>query len=214
MGPDWEAALRLDAVFAPAPGEAVYAAADRGPGAMRAAWEPKGESGWLARWSESPDPKGPTRPLRDEEFRQVENGLVLVRTIDHQEQVEAVFQPPMLVLAREMRVGEKREQRLEMTVHPLADRSQLRAAGHIVNETVYVGDDELLTPAGTILARHVRSVFTADPAGTSVRNETDVWYADGLGIVAERRKERTTFLGVPMRARDESWVLAGPPATK
>jgi len=40
-----------------------------------------------------------------------------------------------------------------------------------------------------------------------VHNETRQWLVDGVGIVGEKREERTKLLGVQIRLNREAWVL-------
>lgn len=166
------------------------------------------ESGaWNAQWRASEADSSSERLVREEQWRENDAGIVLTRSVDHVERVEVLFDPPLLVLPAQLEPGQTATERLRMTVHPLGDRSRTRAAGPVVQEVTDLGHDRVRTPAGTWVARHLRSVFTADLSGTKVRNQTDQWLVDGVGLVAQKRSERTTLLGVPVRSMDEAWAM-------
>jgi hypothetical protein len=168
---------------------------------------------WTIQWRASESERSAERLVREELWREDDGGLVLTRTVDHVERVEVLFDPPLLVLPARLEPGQVAIERLRMTVHPLGDRSRTRAAGPVVQEVADMGHDRVRTPAGTWVARHLRSVFTADLSGTKVRNQTDQWLVDGVGLVAQKRSERTTLLGVPVRSTDEAWaILTAEPA--
>lgn len=141
-----------------------------------------------------------------------EGAVAISEMIDHAERIEVVFDPPLLVLPAELEVGESQTQRTRMTVHPMGDRSKTRNAGEVVNEITYEGNERVRTPAlprgrPAWPARHVRSVFMASIGGPQIRNETETWFVDGLGVVSEQRHERTTIFGAAVRNNLERWAL-------
>ena len=48
-------------------------------------------------------------------------------------------------------------------------------------------------------------IFEADLGGPQVVNESQEWLAEGVGVVAMKKMERTTLLGVRVRANNEWW---------
>lgn len=148
-----------------------------------------------------------------------EGDVAVSEMIEHADRVEVVFDPPLIVMPAVLERGEARTQPTRMTVHPLGDRSRTQNAGDAVNEIAYIENERVRTPAlhgdaPAFPARHVRSTLTANLGGPQIRNVTDTWVVDGLGIVSEQRHEVTTLVGVPVRNNVQRWALAAAgPAT-
>lgn len=142
-----------------------------------------------------------------------EGDVAISEMIEHADRVEVVFDPPLIVIPATLERGDTRTQSTRMTVHPLGDRSRTQNAGDAVNEITYVDNERVRTPAldadaPAFPARHLRTTMTANLGGPQVRNVTDIWLVDGLGIVSEQRHERTTLLGAPVRNNVQRWALA------
>jgi hypothetical protein len=157
---------------------------------------------------------GRVEPVREQEFVVIGGGGIgLVREINHEEKVEVVFDPALMVMPQGLSCvvsGDSRiEQELMMKVHPLGDRTKVKSSGKVVNTIVYVGDEPVRTGVGTVTARHVRSTFTADLSPAKVSNVSDQWFVDGVGLVREMEKETTKVLGVNVRNNCAEWVLVG-----
>lgn len=152
------------------------------------------------------------QPVREHEFTGLGGGAVgLVSEINRTEKVEVVFDPPMIVVPNGLSSvvsGDARiRQELRMRVHPLGDRSRVRNQGAVVNTIVYAGDEPVSTGLGDMLARKVRSEFTADLGAAKVTNVSDQWFVDNIGLVREIEKESTRVLGVSVRSNAESWTV-------
>jgi hypothetical protein len=123
------------------------------------------------------------------------------------ESVEVNFDPPLIVLPAGLQSREPFVQSTTMTVHPLGQPTKVRAKGTVKQTITLEGRDRVRTPAGEFDAFKVLSSFEADLGPTAVNNRTEQWLADGAGLIAERRSERTTLLGLRIRANDEFWLL-------
>ncbi len=177
--------------------------------------EPNGKGGAGAyiqrRWLTDRD----RRTLIREQFLAVreDGAVVLAEEINHAEGVEVVFTPPLVVLPTRIEDQARTTHEGRMTVHPLGDRSRTRAKGTVKNTVVCGGAVRVRTPAGEFDAWRLTSVMDADLSPSRVHNETDLWLVPGLGMIAERRRERTTVLGVSVRNNSEAWVvIEAPPA--
>lgn len=139
--------------------------------------------------------------------------VAIAERIDREEKVEVVFTPALVVLPNNLPgasvggAGAKYEQELTMTVHPLGDRSRVKASGKARSTISYQGDEKLSTPAGAFSARKIVSTLSADLAPARVNNQNELWMVDGLGIVAERNQERTLVFGLPSRSNAMTKVL-------
>lgn len=147
-------------------------------------------------------------PLTESRYRLEEGALLLAEEINHEEDVEVVFDPPLVVLPATLAPGEAFEQKLSMRVYPMGDRSLARAAGPVTSTVTYEGVERISIPAGEFEAAKVLAVFEARLSLAHVRNTTEEWLAVGSsagvdtggtpvprGItLAERRTEVTRVL--------------------
>jgi hypothetical protein len=153
--------------------------------------------------------------VREQLFRLGDDGSVaLVEEKNHIEKVEVVFDPPLLVLPARIETGATFESSGRMTVHPLGDRSKVKVKGTYDDSGSCEGAVRVSTSGGEFDVWKIKSVFTADLPPSKVRNETESWLSPTSGPIVERRSERTTVLGVPVRKNEEAWVLIGPGAEK
>ncbi len=136
-----------------------------------------------------------------------DGSVAIAEEIVHDEGVEVVFEPPMVVMPTELREGGPFVQQLKMTVHPLGNRKRTKASGEVESTIELVGDEQLETEAGRLETRHVRHIFVAKLKPAEVSNTTDQWYMDRIGRVAERRREQTKVMGIQIRSNQEDWVI-------
>lgn len=152
----------------------------------------------------APEEKGRAEgtPLVESRYRVTEEGaLVLVEEINYEEDVEVVFDPPLVVLPPSLAPGETFKQSLTMTVHPLGDRSRVKARGPVKSRVTYEGRERIVIPAGEFDAAKVTTVFEAALNIARVTNTTEEWIAAGeenpaaaAPMLAERREEVTRVL--------------------
>ena len=142
-----------------------------------------------------------------------DGAVVLVEEVNHAEGVEVVFDPPLVVLPARLEVGAAIECEGRMTVHPLGDRSRVRAKGTYTETGRCEGAVTVRTPAGEFVAWKLVSELRAELGPSRVQNETELWISPRAGIVAERRRERTLVFGVPVRNNAESWVAESVPVS-
>jgi hypothetical protein len=148
-------------------------------------------------------------PLRSDTYVLTPEGHVAIaEEFNRDESVEVVFEPAMVVMPRDLAPGTPFTQDFDVKVYPGGKgRTMLKSSGpgsHTIELTglwrvTLAGD-------GQVEARGVRSVFRADFSPAKVVNTTEQWFVDGVGVIAERRHERTTVFGVPIRESFETWV--------
>lgn len=156
---------------------------------------------------------GVERVIRVQSLQLREDGaVVLVEEINHAEGVEVVFDPPLVVLPAKVEAGAESTGEGRMTVHPIGDRTKIRAKGPTKDSSRCVGAVRVRTSAGEFDAWKLVGTLNADLGPSKVVNETELWLAPGLGLLAERRREKTTVLGVPVRNNSEGWALIEVPA--
>ena len=77
-----------------------------------------------------------------------------------------------------------------------------------------IGMSRLSTPLGVHEATEVESLFTATLGLTRVRHESHLWSVPGVGVIAQRWRERITVMGVPVRNRGGGAVRLPPAGTR
>lgn len=153
-----------------------------------------------------------TPPLVAQRLMKTEGGdRAVIDEVVRDERVEVEYDPPMVVLPRTLTPGGAFTQTVRMIVHPMGDRSRTRASGPLRSSITYEGVDRVRIGTRSIDAVHVRQKFTADLKQAIVTNTTDRWYMPGVGWIAERRREESRVLGVPIRSSAESWVIESVP---
>lgn len=151
-------------------------------------------------------------PVRTDSYTLTPEGAVAIsEENNHDEKVEVVFEPAMVVMPLELVHGTPAEQKFNVKVYPGGKgRKTLKSSGS-ATQTIELTGMWLVTLAGgeQVQARGVRSVFRADFDPAKVVNTTEQWFVDGVGVVAEQRHERTTVFGLPIRESSERWVARG-----
>jgi hypothetical protein len=137
-----------------------------------------------------------------------EGAVAVIEEINLEDNVEVVFQPAMVVMPRELTMGTPFEQTFDMKVYPGGKpRSMLKTSGPATQKIELTGLWRVPLAGGTTAeARGVRSEFRADLPPAKVINTSEQWFVDGVGLIAERRHERTTVLGLPIHESYELWV--------
>lgn len=133
--------------------------------------------------------------------------VAIARSVERSEGVATDFDPPMVLVPGRLARGERVEQDVRLTVRPLGNPEQVRNAGAGRRVVEYVGDERVRTPAGEFAARRLRTTLTGNLGGPELRVTVDLWYADGVGLVAEDSRERVTVFGLEVRKKDERWAL-------
>jgi hypothetical protein len=144
---------------------------------------------------------------RDSMIRTSDGSIALALQTNLAEDVEVVFDPPLVTVPAALVPGKSFEQTTTMTVHPIADLKKTQARGQVRQTISLAGNERIRTPAGEFDAIKISALFDADLGATKVKNRTEQWLVAGAGLVAERRSERTTLLGVAIRSKDEFWLL-------
>lgn len=157
-------------------------------------------------------------PIRSDTYTRAADGSVAItEETNHDENVEVVFEPPMVVMPGRLVAGAPFEQKFDVRVYPGGKgRKMLKSSGPGSHTIELTGLWRVtLAGGGTVEARGVRSVFRADFNPARVVNTTEQWFVEGVGVIAERRHERTTVFGLPIRESSETWAarsLSEPPA--
>ena len=138
------------------------------------------------------------------------NGYVaLAEEIDRKDKVEVVYTPPRVVIPDKLPVqtigSAAYEQDVRMVVHPLGDRSRVKASGMAHNHIRYMGDEQIATSAGAFTARRLSSTFTANLGTATTVVSAEQWWVDGIGLVFEQSREVTHALG--LKVRDNSTTM-------
>jgi len=166
---------------------------------------------WTVRRSNGPTPDGPwTVDVERTMVMTAEGHAAIVRDIDHSEGVEVIFEPPMVVMPKELKSsGETFVQQTYMRVHPIGNRKRIKAEGAVRQEIVHAGGASIEASGNDTqrVGQHVIQTFRASLKPAEVVNVIHQWFAPESGIVAQTSDERTRVLGVQIRHNVESWVI-------
>lgn len=212
-----EGSIQPVRLYTSGPLNANFAAADKDGPTLRIEFVTEPDPAAAGQWRHAErreyrsDRAGDARTLAgvDKLTRLGDGSISMAKQTNHAESVEVVFEPGLVVLPAALNPDTPFEQSITMTVHPIGDPGRVRARGRVRQTVTFAGRDAINTPAGQFNAARVLSLFEADLGATSVKNRTEQWLAEGAGLVAERRSERTTVLGVVIRSKDEFWLLKG-----
>lgn len=216
LGPATEATVRGQDLRAALPGRTVFGVWDgRGDDRLviERATSRTGEDAEYIQRRFRVDSTGETLD-REQRLRVRQDGaVVLVEEVNHGEGVEVVFEPPLVVLPARVEPGAMTNSTGQMTVHPLGNRARVRAKGSVNERTTCLGAVRVVTPRGSFVAWKIQSTLDADLGASRVSNTTELWLVPEVGIIAERRREKTTVLGLAIRNNTEAWVIVEPAPT-
>lgn len=138
--------------------------------------------------------------------------VVLEKQIEAADGVTTTFTPPMIILPASLAPGQTFEQAFAMR-SVLTDRpDRERGSGPATQTTTLAAWERIATPAGEHLAARIEAVLRAKLGPASVTSTSTTWYAPGLGILAETRREEVTVMGLKIRDQRQGWVLQSPGA--
>jgi hypothetical protein len=149
-------------------------------------------------------------PAQERTLTQVvlpDGSLATLREVNRADRVIVDFDPPLVVYPAHLAAGEALEQKFRMIVHPIKDETKVQQQGDAKQTIRYEGHERIQTPLGVLDSFKMVATLEADLGGPQVLNETQEWLAPGIGVVASKEKERTTLLGVRVRANDRWWVV-------
>jgi hypothetical protein len=169
-----------------------------------------GQTTWAVRRAVGPSPDGPWTPAAELTFVVTAAGdAAIAEEINHEEKVELVFDPPLIIMPAELPAGsEPFTQETYLRVYPLGNRQQTKAKGPVHQRIAHDGGAVLTIDAGPRRVQKVIQTFEASLRPAEVRNITRQWFIPGVGLVGE---ERTRIFGVQTRLNRESWILVDHP---
>jgi hypothetical protein len=177
-----------------------------------------GDDGWI-RWTVTRRVLAGTPPTEDPTGGSVlhlaltdTGDVVLEKQIEAADGVTTTFTPPMIILPASLAPGQTFEQAFAMR-SVLTDRpDRERGSGPATQTTTLAAWERIATPAGEHLAARIEAVLRAKLGPASVTSTSTTWYAPGLGILAETRREEVTVMGLKIRDQRQGWVLQSPGA--
>jgi len=150
--------------------------------------------------------------VRTDRFRRGEDGeAILLATVEHDRDLVTRFDPPLRILPRTLPPDESRTSDASLTVRPVRDPSTIRHSGEGGFRIELMGRERIEAGGETIEAYRVHTRLTVDLGVAQGVFEADRWWAEGVGLVAERLDERITVLGIPSKQTDMRIRLAEAP---
>lgn len=168
-------------------------------------------AGWVVRRSRGPAAIGPWTPDLVQSLVLTPDGHhALAEELNHVEEVELVFDPPLVISLAAADAPAPFEQSTRLRVHPLGRRDQIKAQGPVTQRIITQPADPASWPHLTQASRHITQHFTASLPPAQVVNTTHQWFDDAGRLLAERREEQTRVLIVQSRLNRESWIILDP----
>ncbi len=141
--------------------------------------------------------------LRSEFLRTDEDGKVLLTAaIDHHENALTRFDPPLISMYESLPPGSLREQEVRMRVLDLRNPKRIREQGtatqiieHRGMRVIRIWGDDRGEPA-ELTAHCIRVTFRADLRLARVVRHSNLYYSEGVGLVAAEHEETITALGL------------------
>lgn len=131
----------------------------------------------------------------------------VVSTAEQADSVVTYFDPPLIAVPAQLQPGQTFTQNLGMRVYPIKSPDRLKTKGHGTQEVTFAARERVRVPAGEFDAARLDSLFGMALDNAKVTVKTTSWYAEGVGLIAERSSERVTVFGLNIRSRDEAWAL-------
>lgn len=139
-------------------------------------------------------------PWVEETFSRSGSGdTLLEESINHEERVITRFDPPLLVAPSSLSAGSGADWKGTMRIHPIDRPDELRDEGDARQEVRLSGKGRVRTGGGWAETVLVETVLKASLKAAKVETTTSVWVGGKEGVVAERVRERATFLGLSVR---------------
>lgn len=138
---------------------------------------------------------------------------VLTRSVEHEEGVVSVFDPPLLIMPANLRA--RQPVTTEFTIRVYRGEESADGGGEpehtgagrqtieLLGAQPLPGDDAQAEPA---LVVHV--VFEAEFGPAKVERRTKRWFRPGAGPVAESFAERVRTFGLGLDAEEGAWIMA------
>ena len=173
-----------------------------------------GRAAWKMRRSTGPAKDGPWKLVTELTFVLTAEGHAAVsEEIDHDEGVELVYDPPMVVMPAELKPGAAAfTQTTYLRVYPSGSRKHVKAEGSVKQKIEHLGGASVdipssIPPAAQCACQQVVKTFTSTLKPAEVVNVVHQWIVPGVGMIAETSEERTKVFGVQTRHNRESWVV-------
>jgi len=140
-----------------------------------------------------------------------DGNLVLSVVVEPADRAITFFEPPMIIVYRELAPDGPREQKVNMRVMALARPGRVKNHGVAIRTVQYMDDQLIRTPLGTMPTKRIEITFRADLGLPRAANTTTLLVYPPFGVVVEKRKDTVTFMGVQIRHRDQTLVLGQMP---
>ena len=140
-----------------------------------------------------------------------DGNLVMTAVVEPADQALTIFDPPMVIAYSRLSPDGPRQQQVNMRVMDLRRPRRMKDQGRVTRTVEYVEDQLIRTPLGTMSVKRVDISFTADLRLARATNVTTLLVYPPFGCVVEKRVDRVTVIGIPLRHRDQTLVMTEVP---
>lgn len=171
---------------------------------------------WWVRYYDT-DTKG--TPRREVHLTIDASGYIAeTEEIDRVDKVEVVYTPALVLVPDKLPAKSSGNaayaQEVKMVVHPLGDRSKIKAHGTARNEITFEGDEPIVSGVDPQTAHRLTCTVTANLAAAITVDTTEQWLVDGIGIAMQRDREETRVMGAKVRDNSSTMILRAFDASK
>lgn len=150
---------------------------------------------------------------QEERFQAIDpadGSLVLASMKNHERGVIVETSPAALTAPARIDPAATITREMTMKLPRLDQPTRLREKGTARSELTYAGDQLIATPGGAFEARLLREVFVSDLTNAIAKRTIERWFAEGVGLVAERWEEEVRVFGVVIERSVQGIRVIGP----
>ncbi len=133
--------------------------------------------------------------------------MAVATTTEQADSVVTHFDPPLIAVPARLNPGQTLKQSLAMRVYPIKSPDRVKTKGQGTQEITFAARERVRVPAGEFDSARLDTLFRMALDNAKVTVKTTSWYAEGVGLIAERSSERVTVFGLNVRSKDEAWAL-------
>lgn len=143
--------------------------------------------------------------------QEADGDLVITGVNDQKEGVATRYEPPKIMLSRNMVPGEESRATTELRVYDLAQSDRLLHSGSLDVVAVYLGAFQLNLPAGSYQAALIRTIANGRVGPAKLEDTQYHFYAPAVGEVAAVELRKVRAFGVYHSTTKIARVLAAKP---
>jgi len=127
---------------------------------------------------------------------EADGSIVMPATISHRERVISLFDPPLMMMPTELRLGETVTTNSRMQVVDERNPARVQHEGRATRRITLEGSSRMTSPRGTLDVLRISVEFTADLPLAKASENAVQYVLVGEGLVAEERTKEIRAVGI------------------